>query len=131
MTESVSYYKVLVDGKSAHGGDYAWSLPHGEKPGQWTPTIAHPRICETGWHLTTAPMRWAKIGMQVYAAQPGAIRDHKGDKIVTTRTRLLREAPEMTPDWWRAVERFVTEEIPAVPWFQPDGDPDPAWKVFT
>jgi hypothetical protein len=29
------------------------------------------------------------------------------------------------------VERFVTEAIPRIPWFRPDGKPDPAWRLFT
>lgn len=28
-------YKILVDGKSCHGGDLVWSLPKGKKKGDW------------------------------------------------------------------------------------------------
>ncbi len=133
-----TYYKVIVDNASAHGGDFDWTahLPRPTKagayrPGKWTPTIPTPVICERGWHLTTDPMRWPKVGMQVYEAKPGRVADADGDKIVTDRCRLLRPAPETIPDWWHAAERFIREEIPATPWFHPDWNPDPSWRLFT
>ena len=132
----MAYYKVLKDNASCHGGTHEWSLPvMGEDgtitPGGWTPTITYPVICERGWHLTTKPMQWPVVGMAIYEAEPAAIHGTREDKIVTNRCRLLRPAPEMIPDWWHGVERFVTEEIPATPFFKPDGNPDPGWRLFT
>ncbi len=38
---------------------------------------------------------------------------------------------DLIPDYWRAVERFVTEEIPSIPWFQQIGPVNPAWRHVT
>lgn len=132
----MTQYKVLVDGRAAHGGDLAWSLPRedgagGWEPGEWHRVEPPIVVCERGLHLTTDPMQWPKVGMAVYAAEGRGASQTEGDKTAFAEARLLRPAPEVIPDYWRAVERFVTEELPAVPWFQPDGNPDPAWRVFT
>lgn len=128
----MTHYKVLVNGHSAHGGTLQWSLPRDGEPGDWHEVEGPIRVCRNGLHLTTDPMQWPTVGMVVYEAEGEGDADTGGsDKTAYRRARLIREAPETIPDYWRAVERFVTEEIPAVPWFQPDGDPDPAWRLFT
>jgi hypothetical protein len=132
----MTYFKVLKGNKSCHGGAKKWTLPVLNDDGtyaatRWTRRIANPVICKSGFHLTTDPMQWPAIGMAVYEAEPGTIHGTQADKIVTDRCRLLRPAPEMVPDWWHAVERFVTEEIPATSFGKPDGQPDPKWRLFT
>ena len=133
MTES-TYYKVLVDGKSCHGGDLVWSLPTANADGTWTPGDWHEadgavRVCARGLHLTTDPMRWPKFGMQVFTAEGAGASDTEGDKTAFQRARLLAPADDVVPGYWRDVEAFV-RSIPSTPWFQPQGDPDPDWRVF-
>ena len=130
-----AYYKVLTaDNRSGHGGDLAWSLPTANGDGTWTPGAWHEvagpvRVCERGLHLTTEPMRWPLAGMRVYRAEGGGDAQTDGDKTAFRRARLLAPADEAVPSWWRDVESFVAS-IAAVPWFRPQGDPDPAWIVF-
>ena len=130
-----AYYKVLTaDNRSGHGGDLAWSLPTANGDGTWTPGAWHEvagpvRVCERGLHLTTEPMRWPLAGMRVYRAEGGGDAQTEGDKTAFRRARLLAPADEAVPSWWRDVESFVAS-IAAVPWFRPQGDPDPAWIVF-
>ncbi|MBK9272828.1 MAG: hypothetical protein IPM48_14680 [Saprospiraceae bacterium] len=53
-------YKILVDGRSCHGGDLKWSLPtkKGNKwiPGEWHEVKGDLKICERGLHLTKKPL---------------------------------------------------------------------------
>jgi hypothetical protein len=136
VTTTAPFYKVLsADNRPAHGGarNFAWPLPTADGPGEWTPEIVVPIACMAGYHLTRRPMDWPVVGMRVYEAEGGGASSTDGDstrdKTSFARARLLREAPEVVPAWWRAVESFVRDEIPAVPWFRPDGNPDPAWVL--
>jgi hypothetical protein len=129
-------YKVLVDGKACHGGTLAWSLPTpdgagGFTPGQWHAVSGPIEVCRSGLHLTIDPHRWLQVGGAVYQAEGRGEAQTEDDKTAFAEARLLRPAPEMVPVWWSGVTAFVREEIPAVPWFQPDGDPDPAWRLVT
>ncbi len=136
MAELMPLYKVLVDGKSAHGGDLVWSLPRQRadgtwRPGRWHHVAGEIAVCDNGLHLTMEPVRWLKLGAEVYAAEGAGASDAAGDKIAYRRARLTRPAPEQIPAWWPVVEHFCREEIPTTPWFRPDGAPDPAWRLFT
>ena len=129
-------YKILVNDHSAHGGELAWSLPRaradgGYAPGTWHGVAGPIEVCKHGLHLTTEPVRWLKLGCMVYAAEGRGPSQTSGDKTAFSEARLLAPAPEMIPAWWRDVERFVRDDIPAIPWFRPDGTPDPAWRLFT
>jgi hypothetical protein len=132
---TVLSYKVLAkDGTSAHGGQYQYTLPHftddGDwKPGTWTDEIDDPIICRRGYHLTVDPMQWPVVGMRVFSAEgdPATPVDTRENKSVYPRVRLLAEHPDMVPEYWHNVERFITEDIPAVPWFQQIGTVNPAW----
>jgi hypothetical protein len=126
-------YKVLVDGKSCHGGQLEWSLPkkrgRGWTPGEWHRYDGKLRICETGIHLTNKPDAWLRPGCEIYRADADGIHEWEGDKCVARAARLLR--PEPKPAYWLAVEKFLRDELPTVKWFKPDGKPLPQWKLFT
>ena len=128
------WYKVLTrDNAPAHGGapSFAWPLPTDDGPGAWTPTTRPVRCCSRGYHLTRKPMAWPLVGMRVYEAEGDGATDDEGDpdtKTAFARARLLRPADGVVPAYWRAVERFVAA-LPGVPWFAPDGQPDPAWLL--
>lgn len=126
-------YKVLVDGQSAHGGMFTWSLPEpdgdgGWIPGEWSPRIDDVKICKVGYHLTYTPEQWLTYGCGAYEAGTDSVSDWEGDKIVCHSARLLRPAPEMIPSYWRDAERFILD-LQETPWASPDGNPDPAWTV--
>jgi len=52
---------------------------------------------------------------------------YRDGRLVAKETREVPNAEQ--PQWWRDVRAFV-ESIKTVPWFQPQGDPDPAWRLF-
>ena len=125
-------YKVLVDGKSCHGGEMEWSLPQ-KKAGRWVAGDWHAvdgdiKICERGLHLTTQPEKWLKVGCTTYLAEAKDIVEEKEDKVVARSARLLSPVPN--PKWWDDAEKFIKEEIPNIPYFNPDGKPKKEWRVF-
>jgi hypothetical protein len=130
----MTYYKVLVDGRSCFGGKLEWSLPTMRPDGNWEPgdwmAVSGPiELCYRGLHLTTDPYgQWVSWNMTVYEAEHGEIVDHKRDKLVSDRARLLR--PVTHPVWWEETVRLVEYELPTARWFRPDGDPDPTWRLF-
>ena len=122
-------YKVLVDGKSCHGGTLKWSLPKNETPGDWHSFDGPLRMCERGIHLTESPFSWYKRGCEVYEAEyRGEILHDSGNKACVREARLIREVPFPAP--WLRVEKFLNG-IAAVQWFKPDGSPDPEWKLYS
>jgi hypothetical protein len=83
-------YKVLVDGESCHGGEFKWSLPKDDKPGEWTPIIDDAIMCKRGYHLTTHYAHWSdKEKVEIYEAE-GDVIEFRYDKVVCSRVRLLR-----------------------------------------
>jgi hypothetical protein len=147
MAEDTTLYKVLrPDGHSTHGGNLAWSLPRQMTDGSWRPGEWHEvtgalELCRNGLHLTDERGVWrdwitadgvvweAEVPKGLPGERVGTLDDASDRKIAVRRARLLRPMPE--PDWWAAAKRFVREDIPAVPWLQPDGNPDPSWRVFS
>ena len=85
------FYKVLIDGKSCHGGYMEWSLPVDGKSGEQHQTDGEISICNRGLHLTSDPARWWRPGCKVYLAEPGPISGSLDDKIVSCSARLLKE----------------------------------------
>ena len=57
-------YKVLRDGNACHGGEFAYPLPTGGKPGKWTPKVADLRACQRGYHVCDAAhlAEWLRDG---------------------------------------------------------------------
>jgi len=107
--------KVLRFGASWHGSSRLWSLPQSQPdgsvtPGEWTPAV-RPRLCSSGWHLTTEPARWwgAEGDVRAYLAQwDGAVARFEGeDKFAVERCRLLRE---LTPDELATCGVFLSGE---------------------
>lgn len=131
-------YKVLdAHHRSCHGGKMHWrrypptpAADGTSEPGTWTRPAKWVHVCEQGYHLTTEPMRWATCGMQVYLAEGRGARDQWGDKTAFAQVRLLRPANEVVPVRWHQVEHFVTEQLPAIPWLQAHGEPDPEWILY-
>jgi len=86
-------------------------------------------MCSRGLHLTTKPENWLKVGCRIFRAQADAEPTRwDGDKCVVSGARLLY--PIRKPAYWTRVEEFVAS-IKTVPFFRPDGNPDPEWKLFT
>ena len=128
-------YKVLVDGKSCHGGQMEWPLPvrhpgkRTYKPGAWKSVSGGISMCHRGLHLTKDPSVWLKVGCRIFRAQtPETPTLWQGDKCCVSAARLLY--PIRKPAYWTRVEEFV-ETIPNVAWLKPDGKPDSEWRVFT
>lgn len=95
------YYKVLVNGKSCHGGDLTWSLPNGDQPGDWHSVDGKIVLCENGLHVTTNPVHWWKDGCIVYEVEiDGEIggRNDEKAKIVVPKVRLLRAVDSLIVD---------------------------------
>lgn len=92
-------YKVLVDGRSCHGGKMLWSLPTKGADGSWTPGEWHevdgPAVIgRSGLHLTDSPQHWWLDGATAYEVEaegvvgdPDAVPDRK---VAARRVRLLR-----------------------------------------
>ena len=66
-------------------------------------------------------------GADVYSAEGRGLAGTEEDKSLFREARLLALQPR--PGWLAAAYKFVEEEIPAVNWLQPDGNPDLAWTV--
>jgi hypothetical protein len=125
-------YKVLVDGQSCHGGSMQWSLPTkaGRKwtPGEWMQVGGKLAMCSQGIHLTRKPENWLKVGCEIYHAEADPAPElWDGDKCCVSAARLLR--PARKPAYWQRVEEFVGS-LPKARYFQPDGQPEPAWRLF-
>jgi len=95
----MTYYKVLLHGRSCHGGDAEWALPKQREDGTWEPGEWMPEIqgqlmlCGNGYHLTREPARWWREGAECYVAEWDGeyVGDGGGgDKIAVRRCRLLR-----------------------------------------
>lgn len=129
MTEKL--YKILEAGKSCHGGNLAWSLPKGKKPGKWHSVEGDLKLCENGIHLTDRPAAWFRWNCEIYEAEASGevIWDRDSNKCVVRKARLLKKLP--SPTWWTDAHHFVEKDIPSVPWMKPDGKPLPEWKLFT
>lgn len=102
------YYKVLVNGKSCHGGNLVWSLPTEAAPGEWHSVNGKIVLCENGLHVTTNPTHWWKDGCIVYEVEIdgeiGGRIDHKC-KLVVPKVRLLRAVNSLLIDGqWKIVQ---------------------------
>jgi len=84
-------FKVLVNGRSCHGGDAQYPLP-----GQWTLPL-NPSCCKSGWHLTSDPLRWWVPQATLWLAEGDGLLDGDGsDKAAFERVRLVEQ---ITRDW--------------------------------
>lgn len=123
------YYKVLVNGRSCHGGSLQWPMPDGDQPGAWVTVNDDIQICKRGLHATSRPYSWYKAGCTVHPVECGEILDSLDDKIVSNRMRIL-PAGYTWPEWFQPAVDFIEQEFPAIPWMRPDSYPLLGWKVF-
>ena len=102
MTMTERYFKILVDGKSCHGGDSVWSLPDGDKPGDWMPKLTKLVPCEHGYHIVMAHQIpwWMKNNCQIFEVETSGKVINDSDKFVCGKVRLVKHMqfdPEITP----------------------------------
>jgi hypothetical protein len=97
-------YKVLVGGKSCHGGSFEWDLPKKGKPGKWHEIAAGVALvlCSSGFHLTDADglPHWWEDGAKVYEVEVdgesvGDVAKEKDRKVCARRVRIVREVDEV------------------------------------
>ena len=88
------YFKILVDGKSCHGGDATWSLPHDGQPGDWMPEIDESdlSLCECGYHICKENeiLDWIKQDCQIFEAENAGASIEGDNKTVCSQVRLTR-----------------------------------------
>jgi hypothetical protein len=95
-TPAEVWYKVLVNGKSCHGGSLEWSLPKDNGDGTHTPGAWHEvegrlSLCNNGLHVTNKPAKWWATGATAYLCEVGEERtEAETDKIAVRRCRLLK-----------------------------------------
>ena len=87
----IPLFKVLVDGKSCHGGNADYP-PIGE----WTKPV-EPSCCSTGWHLTSDPLRWWKPKATLWLCE--AETPISGDGEDKAAFRRVRRIMEITHTW--------------------------------
>jgi hypothetical protein len=109
-----TWYKVLVDGKSNHGGNMEWDLPKNGKPGKWHSVKGKISKCSNGLHLTEKPYEWFKWQCDIYIAEGKG--SNEGDEIKTAfrSARLIKKIDK--PKWLTNAEKFVKEIVDAK-WF--------------
>ena len=120
-------YKILIEGKSCHGGNMIWSLPKNGKTGAWHEVKGDLKICEKGIHLTTKPFNWYKWGCTCYEAEAQDIITWEKDKCVARKVRLIKEVKH--PKWWTDCEGWIAT-LKDIAWLKPDGKPNKEWKLF-
>jgi len=107
-------FKILVDGKSSHGGRLTWSLPtqQGDEwtPGEWHGVEGEIQLCHNGLHVTDKPAQWWKQGATAYFVECEgdycSALEEQESKIAFRRVRLLRPA---TNDELFALNVFLTD----------------------
>lgn len=99
----MTYYKVLENGRSCHGGKLKWSLPtkDGESwnPGKWHSVRGEITMCEKGIHLTKDPYAWYTWDCEVRHTQQAIYSTFHdcltqvcyGYQKVRSNLRLLKE----------------------------------------
>lgn len=85
-----TFYKVLVGGKSCHGGNLQWSLPKGKRLGKWHDIAGALAPCRNGLHVTRDPKLWWVNNAEVYAVAIKGERIDSNDKSCVRHARLLR-----------------------------------------
>jgi hypothetical protein len=88
------YFKILVDGKSCHGGNSTWSLPEGDKPGDWMPKLTKIEPCVRGYHIVEAYqiLQWLKKDCQIFEVEVyGKVISRDDDKHVCGKVRLVKQ----------------------------------------
>jgi hypothetical protein len=85
-------FKVLIDGKSCHGGTLTYP-----PVGEWTEPVT-PLCCQSGYHLTSDPLRWWTVNATLWLAEGnGIINGDYSDKAAFGRVRLIEQVTESWP----------------------------------
>ena len=91
---TVTLYKVLgPQAEPVHGGNGAWHLPRGKRPGKWMPEVASPKCCARGYHLVElqALLEWLRADCTIWEAEGrGASHTDGSGKTSYAQARLLR-----------------------------------------
>lgn len=92
----VTLYKVLVNGRSMHGGNFKYSLPK-RVEGKWVAGNWHriPKrenliVCTRGFHATAKPSTWWVSGARVFVAKVSAEQLVESNKVCARGIRLIR-----------------------------------------
>src|ERR1700677_3203555 len=89
-------YKVLVNGRSCHGGTFKWSLPSKGKPGKWHSIKSKVQVCSIGFHLTDDPTKWFdKKNAVIYVAEGSGKSETLEDKTAFEKARLIRKLSDV------------------------------------
>ncbi len=105
-------YKVLVDGKSCHGGELDWSLPTRNDdgsytPGEWMRVGGDLILCANAIHLTDQPSSWFLDGAQCWRAEYRG--DTVGELLGSWDSKIgVREARLLAPVSWETVGVWTT-----------------------
>jgi len=94
MSKKEVFYKVLhEDGRPRWGGSGIWSLPEGDKPGEWMPPIEGRLVpCVRGYHLCRPNDLINWIDECVFEVEwQGKDILEENDKVVVREARLLRK----------------------------------------
>jgi uncharacterized protein YjbI with pentapeptide repeats len=62
-------------------------MPTLTTPGAWSPKIEHPKMCKSGYHVTTKP--WTLHGALVHLVEVDRVHDQFNNKIVCASRRSL------------------------------------------
>ena len=89
-SENEKYYKVLMNGKSLHGGSLEWSLPKGDKPGEWHEVKGVLSLCDNGLHITKTPIVWWEDGAECFEVEWAGDKIGDDNKAVVRKCRLVR-----------------------------------------
>ena len=89
---SLPLFKILVDGKSCHGGEYKYPEPE-----VYTEEIKDVEICYQGYHLTSDPLLWWKPKATLWLAEGQGKSEVSYSKTVFSRVRLLEQVTKDTP----------------------------------
>jgi hypothetical protein len=90
-------FKILNDFQSCTAGTFDWSsyLPHDGQPGDWTPIVDDPVMCERGYHGTDAKHILDFINgnqlWEVEALNPLWGTDDNTNKFTSHSMRLVRK----------------------------------------
>jgi len=102
-------YKVTgAHGESIYGGNFAYDLPKGKKPGKWAHFNGTPVTCESGFHLVDWQNidTWLSENCRIWKAEYKSLHGDDLDevhykldgKIAVSHVRLLEEV--QTPQWF-------------------------------
>lgn len=86
------YVKFLTEAGAGQYSAWAWPLPQGDTPGEWTMEIPVENLefCKVGYHFTDRRELLAWFGPRAFAVEPGATVLEEDNKLLTTTARLLR-----------------------------------------